>query len=184
MKLKTRFKNFNNTFPLIMGIIACIWAIELLNHSMNHVLCMYGIYPRTQIGLRGIIFAPLLHGSIEHLMLNTLPFIVLGSFVASDGRMKFIKVTLFIMLLTGMATWVVAADGFHVGLSGVIFGYFGYLVFIGYYNRNFFSIFIAAVVIFFYGGMIWGIFPSQEPISWEGHLFGLLAGFLAAKFLQ
>jgi len=184
MKLKTRFKNFNNTFPLIMGIIACIWIIELVNKSLNHMLCIYGIFPRTQIGLRGIVFAPLLHGSIEHLVLNTLPFIVLGSFVASDGRKKFLKVTLFIMLLTGIATWVVAAAGHHVGLSGVIFGYFGYLIAIGYYNRDFVSIFFAAIVIFFYGSIIWGIFPVEASVSWEGHLFGLLAGFLAAKFLK
>jgi membrane associated rhomboid family serine protease len=184
MKVKTRLKNFNHTFPLIIGIIVFIWIIELVNRSLNHMLCVYGIYPRTQIGLRGILFSPLLHGSIDHLILNTLPFIVLGSFVASDGKKKFIKVTLFIMLLTGFATWLVAAAGFHVGLSGVIFGYFGYLVAIGYYNRNFFSILIAAVVIFFYGGIVWGILPVEESISWEGHLFGLLTGFLAAKFIR
>jgi membrane associated rhomboid family serine protease len=117
-------------------------------------------------------------------MLNTLPFVVLGSFVAIDGKKKFIKITLFIVLVSGIATWLAAAPGYHVGLSGVIFGYFGYLVAIGYYNRNFVSLLLAAVVIFFYGSMIWGIFPAEGPVSWEGHLSGLIAGLLSAKLLR
>jgi len=184
MKLKTRFYNFHNTFPLILAIIGCLWIIELVNMSMNHLLCVYGIYPRTQFGLRGIILAPLLHGSMEHLVLNTLPFIVLGSFIASGGKQRYVKVTLFIVIVTGLATWLAATPGYHVGLSGLIFGYFGYLVAIGFYNRDFFSILIAAVVIFFYGSIIWGVLPAEGPVSWEGHLFGLFSGILSAKFFR
>lgn len=184
MKLKTRLKNFNNTFPLIVGITAVLWMIEIFNISIDHSLCIYGIYPRTEFGLRGILLAPWIHGSVEHLMLNTIPFIVLGSFIAGEGKKRFIKVTLFIVIFAGSATWLAAAKGYHVGLSGVLFGYFGYLLAIGYYNRDLVSILLAAVVIFFYGSMIWGVFPSEGPVSWEGHLFGLLAGILSAKVLR
>ena len=184
MKLKTRVKNFNNTFPLILGITAVLWIIEIFNIYVGHSLCNYGIHPRTQNGLLGIVIAPWLHGSVDHLLLNTLPFIVLGSFIASNGKKKFIKISLFIIIVAGGATWLVGSQGYHVGLSGVLFGFFGYLLAVGYYNRDFVSILIAAVVIFFYGSMIWGIFPSDGPVSWEGHLFGLLAGLLSAKIIR
>ena len=95
-----------------------------------------------------------------------------------------LKVSVIVALVSGVGVWAVARNGIHVGASGLVFGYFGYLVARGWYQRSFSSIVVAILVVFFYGGLIFGIVPSFGFVSWEGHLFGLLAGILAAKIID
>jgi membrane associated rhomboid family serine protease len=169
----------------ILGIlIAMMWTIEILDVSIfNHGLTTLGILPRQPIGLRGIIFAPFLHGSFGHLAANTIPFLVLGWLVMAQSMADFAIVSVICMVVGGLGTWAFGANALHVGASGIIFGYLGFLLARCYFDRRLSSGIITLLVGSTYGTVLWGIFPSSPSISWEGHLFGFLAGILAAKLV-
>ena len=166
---------------LVLAAVALLWAVEAANLLTGHHLNTWGILPRTVTGLRGIPLSPFLHGNIGHLLVNTVPFLVLGGLVALQGRRAFLGVSLVVIVCGGIALWLFGRTAYHIGASGLIFGYFGYLVARAWYDRSLWSIFIALVTLFFYGGLVWGVLPTTTYISWEGHLFGLLAGILAAR---
>ncbi len=168
----------------ILGFVVLIWVIELINFSIGHRLSDWGILPRTLKGLRGIPLSPFLHASLIHVMMNTIPLAVLGGLVMLHGRQMFFEITIIIILVSGTALWLFGRSSYHVGASGLIFGYFGYLVLRAWYDRSLKSFIIAFVTVFLYGGIIWGLLPTFSRISWEGHLFGLLAGILAARLEQ
>ena len=163
-------------------LTAVIWFIEIVNGFLGHALNDFGIYPRELRALPGVLFWVFLHGSFQHLVMNTMPLIVMGSFVALKGTLRFFIVTLIITILGGMGVWCFCREAYHVGASGLVFGYFGYLVALGIYERSLQTLFIASLIIFYYGGMIFGILPGEKFISWEAHLFGLFAGVLAARY--
>ena len=165
----------------ILGFVVLIWVIELINFSIGHRLSDWGILPRTIKGLKGIPLSPFLHASLIHIMMNTIPLAVLGGFVILHGRQIFFEISIIIILVSGTALWLFGRSSYHVGASGLIFGYFGYLVLRAWYDRSLKSFIIAFVTVFLYGGIIWGLLPTFSRISWEGHLFGLLAGILAAR---
>ncbi len=165
----------------VLGFVVLIWVVELINFSVGHRLSGWGILPRTLTGLKGIPLSPFLHGSIIHVMMNTIPLAVLGGFVMLHGRQTFFEISIIIILVGGGALWIFGRPSCHVGASGLIFGYFGYLVLRGWYDRSLRSVIIAFITVFLYGGIIWGLLPTFSRISWEGHLFGLLAGILAAR---
>lgn len=158
-----------------------IWVVELLNLVLDHRISKWGILPRTPRGLIGIPLSPFLHFGIGHVLLNTVPFVILGGFVIRRGVREFIELSFFIIFVTGAATWLLGRSAYHVGASGLIFGYFGFLVASGWYERSPSSIIIACFTVFLYGGILWGLLPVFAHVSWEGHLFGLLAGILWAR---
>jgi len=162
--------------------LVLLWAIELVNSLLNHHLVSFGVLPRQFSGLPGVLYATWLHGSIIHLLLNTVPLFVMGLFMLSDGVDQYIKRTLMIALLSGLIVWVIGRFAYHVGASMIIFGFFGFLVFRALYQRTLSTVLVAILIVFLYGGIIWGIFPQQAYISWEGHLAGLISGILTAKF--
>jgi membrane associated rhomboid family serine protease len=169
---------------ILVALVAIMWGIEILDAGVfRHGLDTLGILPRQPIGLRGILFAPFLHGSFTHLMANTVPFIVLGWLVMAQSIADFAIVSIICMVVGGLGTWAFAANGLHIGASGVIFGYLGFLLARAYFDRRLSSGAIALFVGSTYGTVLWGIFPSTPGISWEGHLFGFLAGILAAKLV-
>jgi len=169
---------------LLAGFIAVIWGVEVANTLMDHRLSEFGIVPRTTEGLRGIPLWPFLHAGFGHVISNTLPMAVLGGVIAIQGRNTLLKVSAIVVVVSGAGVWVFARPGIHVGASGLVFGYFGYLVARGWYQRSLSSVAVAILVVFFYGGLIFGIVPSFGFVSWEGHLFGLLVGILAAKIID
>jgi membrane associated rhomboid family serine protease len=173
------------TQMLILGtLVALMWGLEILDTSVfNGGLDTLGILPRNPIGLRGILFAPFLHGNFPHLMANTVPFIVLGWLILSQGIADFIVVSITCMVLGGLGTWVFGASGLHIGASGVIFGYLGFLLARYYFDRRLSSGLVALFVGTTYGSVLWGVLPSMPGISWEGHLFGFLSGIFAAKLV-
>ena len=168
---------------LIVAFLSMIWAIEILNGFMGHRLSTWGILPRTEIGLRGIPLSPFLHGSFNHVLSNTIPFLILGGLVAFRGSQKLIGVSLFIIGVGGTGVWLLGRPAFHVGASGLVFGYFGYLVAAGWYDRKLGSILAAFAVIVLYGGLVVVVLPTVGFVSWEAHLFGLIAGVLAARLV-
>ncbi|NCO76278.1 MAG: rhomboid family intramembrane serine protease [Cyanobacteria bacterium] len=184
-KMKGLAKELKTQFTIIGIFIAIFWIIEIVNQMFfgDH-LDYFGIIPRSAIGLRGIILAPFLHVDFPHLIANTLPFAVLGWLVMLQETSDFYIVSLCSILVSGIGVWLFAqTNSITVGASGVIFGYFGFLIMRSYFQKNTRSIAISLLVFFLYGGMIWGVLPSNPHVSWLAHLFGFLGGVLAAKLI-
>ncbi|MEO0375165.1 MAG: rhomboid family intramembrane serine protease [Cyanobacteria bacterium P01_A01_bin.17] len=167
------------------SMVALMWASALLNLFLfRGSLVEFGIIPRAVVGLRGILFAPFLHAGLGHLMANTVPFIILGWLVLIRSTEDFFTVTAIAMGVGGLGTWLFAGPRtVHVGASGLIFGYLGYLLLRGYFERSFAASFLSILVAVLYGSLIFGVLPSVPGISWQGHLFGFLGGGVAARFL-
>lgn len=169
---------------ILGGLIALLWVLEIIDQLTGRALDQLGIRPRTISGLRGILFAPFLHGSITHLLANTVPFLTLGWFVMLRRTSDFWIVSAIAMLVGGLGTWLVGAPyTVHIGASGVIFGYLGFLLSRGYFERSFISIALSVVIVVLYGGLLWGVLPGRIGVSWEGHLFGFVGGAIAARLL-
>ena len=169
-----------NALLMVQGL-ALLWVIEVLNVLLGYRLNAWGIVPRTFWGLLGIPFSPFLHGSVLHLTVNTVPLAVLGGLVMLQGRAAFLRASVGIILLGGAGVWVLGRTASHVGASGLIFGYFGYLVARGWYSREPLALLGGLSTVLLYSSMLWGVFPSRLPISWEAHLCGLAAGLLVAR---
>ncbi len=183
---------------LLLVFVAVIWVVHAANSLLfGGDLNRYGLSPLALpyrglsnleltapyalVSLRGVLLSPMLHGSFSHLLSNTLPLLVLGGFVALRGTKTLLGVSLFVVVLGGLLVWLVGRPAVHIGASGLVFGYFGYLLAQGWYERSFVSIVVAVAVLLLYGGMIFGALPQSGFISWEGHLFGMIAGILAAR---
>ena len=166
---------------LLAAWILIAWAVELVDQRTSLNLDQYGILPRDLMGLRGVILSPWLHGSWQHLIANTVTFLGLGVItILVDGR-RFIRTTIYLVLLSGMGTWIIARGGVHIGASGLIYGYFGYILGRAIWEGRVLWIVFGVVVAAIYGGMIQGVFPGEAGISWEGHLAGLLGGVWLGK---
>ena len=164
--------------------LAVMWVLQLVNSVAFHVLVRFGIRPRETGGLLGILFAPFLHGGFAHLMANTIPFLVLGWLILLHSVRDFVAVSLLAMLVGGFGTWLTGSPGsVHVGASGVVFGYFGFLLLRGWFRRSVWSILLSLLIGVAYGGLLFGVLPGQAGISWQGHLFGFLGGGLSAYLL-
>jgi len=172
----------NRSFSLIIYFAATLWAVEAVNFLTGHELIRWGILPRTVNGLLGIPLSPFIHTGIMHLILNTGPFLILGGLICWRGEWIFLEKTLFIILVGGFGLWIIGRSSFHVGASGLIFGYFGYLVSRGILKKSISSLIVSLITVFAYGGLLWGLLPTYSRISWEGHLCGFVAGILAARF--
>ena len=165
-------------------LVAVCWLVFFVNNLMfgghfDH----YGIVPRQIDSLPGILFAPFLHGSYQHLTANTLPLLILGGIICARSRGEFIVVTVAGILLAGALTWLFARNACHIGASGLIFCYFGYLASLAYFHRTFGTLLLSVVCIIIYGGIVRGIVPTSASISWESHLSGLVAGTVLAWFM-
>lgn len=168
------------------GILVSVWVIELVDALFfRGSLDMWGgIRPRTLVGLRNIFVAPFLHANFGHLVANTFPFLLLGAFVLIRRRQDFLFVTILSALVSGIGVWLLGSgNSVHVGLSGVIFGYMGYLLLRAYFERSMISIALAVLALIFCGGMIFGLLPFQQGVSWLGHVFGFLGGGASAYLL-
>ena len=168
----------------ILSFTAVLWVIEFYDQLTGEWLDRDGIVPRSVDGLEGVLWAPLLHGGFGHLAANTLPFVVFGFLVLANGIGRFILVTALIWVLSGLGVWFTAPYGsVTVGMSGVIFGWLTYLLVRGFFARSGTQILLAVVVFFLWGGILLGVLPGQQGVSWQGHLFGALAGIVAAWFV-
>ena len=170
---------------ILGGMIVFIWLVEIVDWLIFHgALDTNGIRPRTVDGLRGILFAPVLHSSFSHLLANTLPLLVLGWFVLLRGVKTFVIVTITVILVSGLGTWLIGpANSVHIGASGLVFGYFGYLLLNSWFERSLSSVLWAVLVFLLYGSLMWGVLPQGNGISWQGHLFGFIGGGVAAYLL-
>jgi membrane associated rhomboid family serine protease len=171
-------------YAVVAALVAVMWAVEIVDLLPHTSFDRWGIRPRQLVGLVGIGTAPFLHAGFAHLMGNTIPFLVLGCLIAASGIARYLEVTVTVAVLAGVGTWVTGpAHTDHIGASGVVFGYLTYLLARGLFERKLVYLAVGAAVLFFYGGILWGLFP-RVGISWQGHLFGALGGVAAAWILH
>lgn len=166
--------------------VAGLWVIQLVNSATGEGLVHFGIVPRSASGLEGIALAPFIHGGFAHLAANTVPLLILGFLAAVRGTTgRFLGASAIIILVSGAGVWLTAAPGsVTIGASGLILGYFGYLLARGLFDHALADIAIAVVVAVLYGTLIFAVLPSQEGVSWQAHLFGLIGGVIAAWALR
>ncbi|HWM57014.1 MAG TPA: rhomboid family intramembrane serine protease [Pseudonocardia sp.] len=164
---------------------ALLYVIETADTVTGGVLdAEGGIEPRELDGLDGVLFAPLLHGGFAHLVANTVPFLVFGFLAMAGGMRQFVVVTATVWLLGGLAVWLLGpADTNHIGASGLIFGWLVFLLVRGFYTRSVAQLVLAVALFLIWGGVLWGVLPGDPNVSWQGHLFGALAGLLAARLV-
>jgi len=163
-------------------VIGAVWAVSLVALSYGDALIYrLALVPRRIDGLPGIVGMPFVHGSFGHLMSNTMSLLVFGAFLLFRGVRYYVMVSLGIVGLGGVLLWLFGREAAHIGASGVVFGYFGFLLTRGVYERSFQSVAVAGLVVLLYGGMIWGVLPGAEGVSWDGHLAGLVAGIVVAR---
>jgi membrane associated rhomboid family serine protease len=168
---------------LLAGLVGLMWLAEIADLVIfGGALDADGIRPRTQAGLWGVLFAPFLHAGFAHLLANTVPLLVLGWLVLLRSLRDFLWVTAVAALVGGLGVWLFGgADTVHVGASGLVFGYLGYHLLRGYWERSVSAILIAVVAGVLYGSALWGVLPLRHGVSWEGHLFGFAGGAAAAS---
>jgi membrane associated rhomboid family serine protease len=171
----------NQHIRLVLAVFVLFSAIEMINLFTGRILSQLGTIPRYVPGLKGIILGPFVHGSLQHYFSNIIPLCIFTYLLLQYGLKRYLQVTLWIMITSGLLVWLFARPATHIGVSGVVYGYFGYLVLAGFLSGKFKLIIISVLVAFFYGGLIFGILPSSSFVSWESHLFGFIAGLVAAK---
>ncbi len=173
---------------IIVGVLlAALWAIEIVDQMLGEPLNQFGVRPRRLSGLSGILAMPFLHGGFGHLSANSGPLVVFSSLLLLRSKAEFALVFVATTVLGGLGVWLFGSlfgpNSVHIRASGVIFGMFGYLVSMGIFERKMGSIALSVVLIGVYGGLIYGVLPGQEGVSWEGHLFGFISGIATARFV-
>jgi membrane associated rhomboid family serine protease len=178
-------KSVLKELKILIAPIILFWTIEIVDYTVfRGSLDQYGIKPRDTAALGGIFLAPFLHGGFGHLMANTIPFITLGWLTMLQETNDFYIVSAMSAVVGGTGVWLFGApNSVHIGASILIYGYLGFLLLRGCFQRNLPSITLSILVVIVYGGLIWGVFPSEIGVSWQGHLFGFLGGAIAAKIL-
>ncbi|WP_347158906.1 rhomboid family intramembrane serine protease [Pontibacter chitinilyticus] len=169
-------------YSFLPGIlfVALLWLISLLTYLTHANLVWLGVLPRNFFGLVGVFTSPLIHDGLAHLLSNSFPLVLLSGFILYMHRPVAGRVLLLIYLLSGVLTWFIGRQNYHIGASGVVYGMAGYLLFNGLLRRNRGAMAISLAVLFLYSGLFYGLFPTEERISWEGHIAGILAGLVAA----
>lgn len=169
----------------LFRFVFLMWVVFSIQFFLGFDFTRFGILPRTPWGLIGILTAPLIHGNSLHIISNTVPLLFLGwaLFFFYENIAK--KVFVICYFLTNALVWIFARPSLHIGASGIVYGIAFFLIFYGFFKKDFKSLFISAIIIFFYGGLVYGLFPNQPGISWESHLIGaIVGGYAAMNFAQ
>lgn len=176
--------NLRRRVGIIAAFIGAIWLVEIVDTvAFAGRLQYFGILPRTEQGLLGILLAPLLHGGAAHLIANTGGLLIFGGLVMLRSEGHFWTVTIVGALASGIGTWIFGRPGVHIGASGIVFAYFGYLLFTGFFERRIGPLLLSVAVFVIWGPTLYGVLPTERGSSWEGHVFGLIGGTLAAWVL-
>ncbi len=166
--------------PLAFPVL--LWIIHLLTYLLDLNLSGMGVLPRKPEGLLGIVSSPLIHANFSHLISNTFPLIILGWIIFYFYPKVAYALFGFVYFFTGLLVWIFARQVYHIGASGIVYGFVSFLFFSGIFRKDNTSISLALIIVFLYGGLVWGVLPGWKGISWESHLFGAITG-LSAAFL-
>lgn len=170
--------------PDVVYLGGILWLVQLAQTLWPGDFGQFGIYPRHPSGLLGIPLAPWIHHSWWHLIGNSIPFLVLGALLELSSRKAFWNITVFLVLISGLGTWLMGSTGYHVGASGLVLGYWSFLLADAYFSRSIKAALIAIVVFMLYGGLLFTFLDFRAHISWAGHVSGMLAGVLAASVVN
>lgn len=176
MSFKRQHISFNHQIKIVFTICLILFGIEILNIVTGRYLNQFGIIPRDSSALYGVIFSPFLHGSLWHFLSNIIPLAVFSFFMLQHGTTRFVLVTTSCIFTSGALIWLFGRTATHVGASGLIYAYFGYLLLAGILSREIKLTLISLLIGFSYGGLIFGVLPRATYISWESHLFGFASG--------
>lgn len=177
-------KRLQQSFLTAAGFTALLWLIKLIEVMAGISLVQYGIYPGSLQGLPGIVFAPLIHSSFSHLFANTAPLLILGTALLYGYPRSARIVIPAVYLVTGLSVWLFARPVWHIGASGLTFGFMFFVFSIGALRWDRKAIALSMIVFLLYGGMIWGVLPGRPGISFESHLSGAIIGLVLALLLR
>ncbi|NKB46918.1 MAG: rhomboid family intramembrane serine protease [Legionellales bacterium] len=173
-------KQISANMRILLEWLIILWGIHIVNAIVRYRLLILGIYPRKLWGLPGIVFAPFLHGNFGHLFFNSIPLFVLAHFMLISTGSLFYPISGLIIVLGGFGVWLIGRSALHVGASGLIMGYFGFLLTMAYQQQSGLALLLVGVCLYYFGGLVSALVPSSTRESWEGHLLGFLAGVTAA----
>ena len=169
-------------FPILFLII--MWMVKLIEYSFELSFADYGVYPQSSSGLKGILFSPFIHKDFSHLINNSYPILILGGMLFSFYKKIAKQLFLWLFFIAGFWLWIIGRPSFHIGGSGIIYALAAFLFISGIIRKNPRLSAVSMLIIFLYGSMIWGVLPTEKPISWEGHLSGFMAGIIVAIFYR
>ena len=178
------FDQIRRNFLISLAIVGLLWIIHTISVLGHIELSFLGVFPRTAKGLVGIFSSPFVHGSWGHLASNSAPLLVLLTGIFTFFRKESVAVLWVSFLAPGLWVWVAGRASYHIGASGVVYALAFFAFFSGVFRRDIRSIALSLIVAFLYGGMVWGVFPIQEGVSWESHLFGGIAGVILAWYFR
>jgi membrane associated rhomboid family serine protease len=184
MKNDEQLKFSDSVFIIPFLLVVLIWFVYWLEIKFGLNFNKYGIYPRNLSGLKGVFTSPFIHSDTKHLFNNSVPLFVLGISIFYFYKEVAVKVLLYGGILTGLLTWIIGRESFHIGASGIVYLLFSFVFFSGIIKKHFRLVAMSLIVIFLYGSMIWYIFPVKDGMSWEGHLSGFLVGLLYAYIFR
>ncbi|GGD58854.1 rhomboid family intramembrane serine protease [Lacimicrobium alkaliphilum] len=173
-----------NQLKITLWLLGLFLVVEIINLFTGRSLNQFGLLPREVEALPGILLAPFLHGNLAHFLSNIIPLGIFSLLMLEYGLRRALFVNLWIILVSGILVWLLGRYALHIGASGLIYGQFGFLVLAGFYHRQFLKILISVGVGLVYGSMIFGVLPGRSFISWEYHLFGFVAGLIAAHYFN
>ncbi|NDV94926.1 rhomboid family intramembrane serine protease [Dysgonomonas sp. 521] len=178
--MKESVKRIKDSLEYALSIALVLWIIHIVQWLFHLNLASLGVYPRSLDGALGIVTSPFIHGDFQHLIANTVPFIVLTALTFFFYKKKAVVIYLLIWFTSGLLTWIIGRSAWHIGASSVIYGLASFLIFGGLFSKNFKLIAVSVIVLLLYSGLVWGIFPGDGGVSWEGHLSGAISGLIWA----
>lgn len=177
-------RKFINSIKFPILFLFLITVVDFIGFLFDISFVQFGIYPRTIKGLIGIITSPIIHGNLNHLYSNAIPIVVLGTSIFYFYPSSSKKTLTIIYFITNSLVWLFARESYHIGASGIVYGMFSFLFFSGIIRKDKRAITLSVLTIFIYGGIMYGIFPTKEGISWESHLFGFIVGIFTAYYFR
>jgi membrane associated rhomboid family serine protease len=185
MMKREHLRGFLRRAETLAAFVALLWAVQVVNWITGYGLNpAFGLIPRQLDGLDGVVAMPLMHGSFAHLMANTPPLLVMGGLLVATTTRALLPVNAVVIGLGGGLVWLFGSSAIHIGASGLVFGWFGFLVARGFVDRSLITLGAALVVGVLYGSILWGVLPGQPGVSWEAHLFSAIAGAAAAALVR
>jgi len=185
MQITNKSKRLNYYFFYPLVFVITIWLVFAVENAFHYNFAKYGVRPNSLKGLRGVFFSPLIHDNFSHIFNNSIPLFILTSFLFFHYKRVAWKILFYGWLLTGLGTWLIGRESYHIGISGINYMLISFLFFSGIMIKYYRLIAVSLIVVFLYGSLIWYMFPIVEYISWEAHLSGFLSGiFLAVIYAK
>ncbi len=181
---ETEKKIFKYSLSIPVLIVGIFWLVKLTENVLHLNFASWGILPLHANGLPGILLSPFIHGSYEHLLSNSVPFLILTFALLYFYRSLAYRIFLLIYILSGVCVWLGGRESWHIGASGIVYGLASFLFFSGVFRKDINLLTIGIIVVFLYGSMFWGIFPLKPDISWESHLWGAASGLLLSYYYR